>query len=205
MFSLFIKIINYVYPVSMYRRINNKLSVIRCLWLRPTFKVLGNNIKFGKIGDIRGMGCISIGNNTIFGDWIYLTAWTKYKGQKYNPSIRIGSNCSFGAFNHITAINYISIGDGVLTGKWVTITDNSHGNTDYETLKQQPNLRLLYSKGSVIIGNNVWIGDKATILPGISIGDGAVIAANCVVTKDVPPYSVIAGNPARIIKHHFVE
>ncbi len=50
------------------------------------------------------------------------------------------------------------------------------------------------------IGNNVWIGDKATILPNISIGDGAVIAANAVVTKDVPAYSVVAGNPARIVK-----
>ena len=51
----------------------------------------------------------------------------------------------------------------------------------------------------VVIGENVWIGDKATILPGVSIGDGAVIGANAVVTKDVPPYSVVVGNPAKII------
>ena len=52
----------------------------------------------------------------------------------------------------------------------------------------------------VIIGNNVWIGDKATILPGVKIGDGCIIAANTVVTKDVPPYSVVAGNPGVILK-----
>ena len=51
-----------------------------------------------------------------------------------------------------------------------------------------------------MIGDNVWIGDKATVLPGVTIGDGAVIAANAVVTKDVPAFTVVAGNPARIIK-----
>lgn len=58
----------------------------------------------------------------------------------------------------------------------------------------------LFSKGDVTIGDNVWIGDKATVLPGVTIGDGAVIAANTVVTHDVPAYSVVGGNPARIIK-----
>ena len=63
-------------------------------------------------------------------------------------------------------------------------------------------MRPVVSKGSVIIGNNVWIGDKATILPNVTIGDGAVIAANSVVTKDVPAYSVVAGNPAKVIKEN---
>ena len=69
-----------------------------------------------------------------------------------------------------------------------------------ETLHIPPIKRPIYSKGPVIIGDNVWIGDKATILPGVTIGDGAVIAANAVVTKDVPAFCVAAGNPARIIK-----
>ena len=65
----------------------------------------------------------------------------------------------------------------------------------------RPLERPITSKGPVVIGNNVWIGDKATILPGVTIGDGAVIAANAVVTKDVPAYSVVGGNPARVIKN----
>ena len=87
-----------------------------------------------------------------------------------------------------------------MTGKWVTISDNNHGTTDFDTLHEAPAIRKLYTKGPVIIGNNVWIGDKATILGGVTIGDGAVIAANSVVTKDVPAYSVVGGNPARVIK-----
>ena len=55
-------------------------------------------------------------------------------------------------------------------------------------------------KGPVIIEDNVWIGDKATILSGVKIGKGAIVAANAVVTKDVPAYSVVAGNPAKIIR-----
>ena len=103
-------------------------------------------------------------------------------------------------YNHITCTNKIIIGDNLLTGRWVTITDNIHDKTDYKTLQQPPLMRLVTSKGVVLIGNNVWIGDKATILPNVTIGDGAVIAANSVVTKDVPAYSVVASNPAKVVK-----
>jgi virginiamycin A acetyltransferase len=54
-----------------------------------------------------------------------------------------------------------------------------------------------------VVGNDVWIGQKATILPGIHIGDGAIIGACSVVTKDVPPYSVVAGNLAQVKKYRF--
>lgn len=74
-----------------------------------------------------------------------------------------------------------------------------------ESLKKKllgiaPNKRPLYCKGPVIIGNNVWIGEKASIMPGVTIGDGVIIAANSVVTKDIPSYSLAAGIPAKIIK-----
>lgn len=59
------------------------------------------------------------------------------------------------------------------------------------------------TKGDVVIGNDVWIGWSATILSGVAIGDGAVIAAKSVVTKNVPPYAIVAGNPARVVKYRF--
>ncbi len=59
------------------------------------------------------------------------------------------------------------------------------------------------SKGNVIIGNDVWIADNVTILSGVTIGDGAVIANNSHVVKDVPPYSIVGGNPAKLIKYRF--
>ena len=61
------------------------------------------------------------------------------------------------------------------------------------------------TKGDVVIGNDVWIGGNAVIMSGITIGDGAVIANNSHVVKDVPPYSIVGGNPAQVIKYRFTE
>ena len=160
-----------------------------------------DNVHIKSSMTIIGGQYISIGEYTHFDKECVLTAYDHtLDGSTFVPEIKIGACCDFGAWNHITAINRIVIGDNLLTGKWVTITDNSHGTTDAETLQTVPLIRKMVSKGPVIIGKNVWIGDKATILPGVTIGDGAVIAANSVVTKDVAPYTVIAGNPARVIK-----
>ncbi len=64
---------------------------------------------------------------------------------------------------------------------------------------------LFPNKGDTIVGNDVWIGYDATILPAVSIGDGAIIGAKAVVTKDVPPYAVVGGNPAKILYRRFDE
>ena len=183
-----------------------KWSVItKCL--SGQFAQFGRHSFFCNIQCLMGMQYIHIGNNTGFDDGLNMTAWDEYEfagdastnKQHFSPQIIIGNNCSFGAWNHITAINRILIGDGCLTGKWVTITDNSHGETTYDSIQILPSRRKLISKGAVIIGQNVWIGEKATILANVTIGDGAIVAANSVVTKDVPAYSVVAGNPATVI------
>ncbi len=59
------------------------------------------------------------------------------------------------------------------------------------------------SRGDTVVGNDVWLGYRATILPGVTIGDGAVVAACAVVAADVPPYAVVAGNPAQVVRHRF--
>ena len=76
---------------------------------------------------------------------------------------------------------------------------NNHGSTALSDLQIRPQDRALTSKGSVRIGNNVWIGDKVAILGNVTIGDGAIIGANSVVTKDIPANAVAVGSPARII------
>ena len=69
--------------------------------------------------------------------------------------------------------------------------------------KEMPQLLNLPSRGDTIVGNDVWLGYQSTIMPGIKIGDGAIIAAKSVVTKDVPPYTVVGGNPAQMVKKRF--
>ena len=83
----------------------------------------------------------------------------------------------------------------------VIISDNNHGELCFEERMISPSRRKLTSKGEITIGNNVWIGDKVAVLSGVHIGDGVIVAANSVVTHDVPDYTIIAGNPAKVIRY----
>jgi virginiamycin A acetyltransferase len=69
--------------------------------------------------------------------------------------------------------------------------------------KTTPALTDLPLKGDTVIGNDVWIGQNVTVMPGVHIGDGAIIAANSTVTKDIPAYHIAGGNPCRILKKRF--
>lgn len=196
------KIIRYIscfWRWNVCTTIRLKCQVVLSEWIAAKMAECGQGVFFIKIGMINCPEFIHIGECTNFSKDIWLTAW-RTEDCSCKPFLKIGRHCAFGAYNHITCANKVIIGDYCLTGKWVTITDNSHGETDYDSLCMPPSKRPVTSKGPVIIGNNVWIGDKATVLPGVSIGDGVVIAANAVVTKDIPAYSVAAGNPARIIR-----
>lgn len=187
---------HFLFPKKLSDVISDIGRTIRSYWLQPLFKSCETSVRIGRNCTIIGPEFISISKCCNIGDNSFLTA---YK-MSQEPELSIGNNCSFGVSNHITCCNAISIEEGVLTGQNVTITDNSHGGTEIKDLLMRPSLRNVISKGPVIIKKNVWIGDKATILPGVTIGEGSVIAANAVVTKDVPPYSVMGGVPAKVIK-----
>ena len=147
-----------------------------------------------------GLKQIHIGNRTRIQSHSVIESWAKYGDQFFNPSIRIGNNCKFGEYFHISSCNRITIGDGLLTGRFVLITDNSHGSLSLADANTPPIKRRLDSKGEIVIGNNVWLGDKVTILAGVHIGDNVIIGANSVVTKDIPSNSMAAGNPAKVLK-----
>ena len=142
---------------------------------------------------------ISIGTHTNFQRGCVIESWHFHNRDEFGSMI-VGDNCNFGEYTHITTTNRVEIGNGVLTGRFVVITDNSHGREDYSDIDLSPEKRDVTSKGPTIIEDNVWLCDKVAVLPGVRIGEGAVIAANAVVTKDVPAYTVAAGIPAKIIK-----
>ena len=145
---------------------------------------------------------VSIGNHTCISHHSLIGCWVKYReNESFSPTIRIGDNCLIGAYCQISSIQNVVIGNGVLTGRFVYIGDNSHGGLSHEEANIPPQKRKLLSKGGITIGNNVWIGDKATILGGVTIGDNVIIGANSVVTHDVPSNSIAAGAPAQVIKH----
>lgn len=107
-------------------------------------------------------------------------------------NIKIGKNVFINACCRFQDQGGIEIGDGALIGHNTTIATLNH---DFN-----PNSRANLSPSPVKIGKNVWIGSDCTILPGVEIGDGAIIGAGSVVTKSVAANSVAVGNPARIIK-----
>lgn len=195
-FSRFIAII-WSHSVSVKYRLF--LLKLHSFWITPEFKSLGSSY-IGYPIVLKGGKYISIGDNTGLGKRGVLTAWDTQKDVNYNPCINIGNNVSIGEDYHITAINRIETGNNVLMGKKITITDNSHGKTEFDEMQLPPIQRPWFSKGPVIIEDNVWIGDKATILAGITIGKNSIIGANAVVTKNVQPFTIVGGNPAKIIK-----
>ena len=108
----------------------------------------------------------------------------------YPSNIKIGNKCSFGHYNKIWAFDKVIIGDYVQTAIGLTIVAGSHRIDNYEPLPNQ----------QVIIEGENWIGANVTIIGGVRIGIGAIVAAGAVVTKDVPPYTIVGGIPAKVLK-----
>jgi virginiamycin A acetyltransferase len=86
---------------------------------------------------------------------------------------------------------------------WITTTSQLWGPVTPEIAEMHMNMGHPSCKGDIIVENDVWIGAKSTIMSGVKIHNGAVIGATATVTKDVPPYAIVAGNPAKVVKFRF--
>ena len=114
-------------------------------------------------------------------------------------TIKIGKFCTFGA-------NIIVYLGGNHDPNRLTTYPFGYINTDvFNNISNESRCSVLTSKGPVKIGNDIWIGSNVRIMSGVTIGDGAVIANNSHVVKDVAPYSIVGGNPARFIRYRFTE
>lgn len=149
---------------------------------------------------IIGGDSITIGRGSIVADNAILTSYKERRGQKFSSEIVIGTDCMLGENIHISSCHKVIIGNNVLTGRYVYISDNSHGDTSIDSIMLPPVQREMIVKGPVVIEDNVWIGERVCVLSGVTIGKGAIVAANSVVTHDVSPYSVVGGVPAKLIK-----
>ena len=177
-------------------------------WNRTTSSLMALLLK---ARDLRlGPGCRVIGGRHIsFGRGVYaernlwLEAVTSYRSQQFDPKIAIGDHVCFSDGVHISSIASISIGSHSLFGSRIYVSDHNHGiyrGESQSNPQEAPAHRLLGGGGPVVIGENVWIGDNSVIIGPATIGRGAIIGANSVVRGAVPPYTIVAGAPAKPIK-----
>lgn len=141
---------------------------------------------------------VHISANVVIGAYNVIYALDS-KHSKLKGILKIGKNTSIGEFNNIRAAGgLVQIGSNCLISQYVTIVASNHNISNHRIIMDQG---WDESKVNVIIGNDVWVGAQSVLLPGIVIGDGAVIAAGAVVTKDVQAYTIVGGVPAKFIKN----
>lgn len=153
---------------------------------------IGENckIKQGSILEVNEQSeYISIEDNTVISEYVHIMSHGGY--------VKIGKNSFVGPKSQLQGRGGLEIGDNVMIAGHSFVVASNHIFSDcYKPMMDQGEIGQ-----GIKIGNDVWIGANATILDGISIGSGAVIGASAVVTKDVLPYEIVAGNPAKVIKH----
>ncbi|UTW63937.1 acyltransferase [bacterium SCSIO 12741] len=145
-----------------------------------------------------GSGKIKIGNNVGIGAFSRLIISTSF-GQ-IGQFIHIGNNVGIGEFAYLGGAGGLTLGEGCIIGQYFSCHPENHhfGRLDQEIRFQG------VSRQGINIGKNCWIGSKVTVLDGVTLGDGCVVAAGSVITKSFPANSVIAGVPARKIKERIV-
>lgn len=200
-----LKYIGYIWGWIYTEKIKGKIQFIQSTfyygWLKHDFKYLGK-VYFRVPAYIGGRQYVEIDDGTCIGKRVMIQATSIYGNEKFNPHISIGKDCNIGDDSNIQCCNKVVLGNGVRLGRKVMINDTTHGYFIREQLDIQPNLRPLRSKGAIIIEDNVWIGEMSCVLGDVHIGKGSIIGANSVVTKNVPPYSLVVGSPAKIIKQY---
>lgn len=139
---------------------------------------LGNNVRIGMR--------VVVGRDVAIGDYTYVNQ------DSYIDSGRIGKFCSIAA--------RVSIGPFEHPTRWFSTHPGTYGEPAWGLLREPV---ALPEKQPPTIGNDVWIGRNAFVLRGVSVGDGAIIGAGAVVTRDVPPYAIVAGVPAKVVTYRF--
>lgn len=124
------------------------------------------------------------------GEWVNIE-----KGARFGEGLTIGNGSGIGAFSDIPSD--VVIGEHVMMGQECLMFTQNHKTSDITVSMDTQGFEKIEP---IIIGNDVWIGARVTILPGVHIGNGAVIGAGAVVTKDVPAYEIWGGNPAHFLK-----
>lgn len=202
-------VLSYFFPSTLVLTIRRIWSTVYSGWKKREFKYFDGHLT-GNVY-VRGGKYISIGYQTLVEDGVRFLASDSRGEQHFKPEITIGRNSVIQKNCFLSAINKIQIGDNVAVTEHTIILDNTHGDFQDNHLTFNENSEIpdvflqnvfsrpLSSKGPVVIENDVHIGMFCLIMPGTVIGHHSVIAAHSVVYGKIPPYSLVAGNPAEVI------
>lgn len=167
--------------------VSEAVKLIRGFWIRLKFEKCGSLLRAGRgVRILKRNATIQVGRKVQLHRGVKLSAW----GNEGHSTLAIGDNTAIGDRSEIHAGQRVEIGAGCNIAWDVCILDRDYHKFNSPTEEIKP----------VKIGNNVWIGCNCIILKGTTIGDGAVIAAGSVVTKDVPAKTLVGGNPAKVLK-----
>jgi acetyltransferase-like isoleucine patch superfamily enzyme len=172
---------------SLRELLDEALKLLRGVFFRCRFEKCGSILRVGPgVRILRKNARIYLGRKVQLYRHVKLSVW----GTDGQALLEIGDNTAIGDRTEIHSGKHVSIGNGCNISWDVCIMDRDYHKLDSETEIISP----------VIIGNDVWIGCRSIILKGVRIGNGAVVAAGSVVTKDVPANTIVAGNPARVVR-----
>lgn len=188
----------FVFPLRVKNGLSLFYSLVYSAYHRRFFARCGSGFFIRNPIYLIGPRYISIGANFYAGYRLRLEAHGRGGGTP--PTIVIGDNVSFNYDCHVGCSNRVIIGNNVLFASKIFVTDHYHGDIDAQALLVAPACRPVYSKGPVVIEDNVWIGEGVAIMPNVTIGRNCIIGANSVVTTSVPANSVVAGIPAKVLR-----
>ena len=173
------------------------MSKIRLRWFNRLLYRLSNLHRLESLKKFRGWHYSSLlaqaGSNLRIAEGVII----------YNPSmVSVGDNCYLGTGTQLYPWNErITIGNNVLIAAGVRMITRKHGFGD----SARPMSEQGYDNAPIVIEDDVWIGFQVVVLPNVTIGKGSIVGANAVVTRDVEPYSIVGGVPARLIRERAPE
>ena len=162
----------------------------------PFLGAIGRGSRVEKVSFLRNPHRTFLGDHVFIGHGARIEAFTQHAGGVYSPTITIGDGTTIEPHSHIGAAAEVTIGRNVLIASRIYITDHDHTYDDPDRHVGSQPLRA----APVRIGDFAWLGENVMVLKGSTVGHHAVIGANSVVTRDVPPYAIAAGSPARVIR-----